>query len=181
MLADFLPTEPTEAHATVPNVPSGSASGSTTRSCRKLACEAPTDDGCQLEMQLRGARRKEFVISIDTAHVRSADQHSARNFELVVARCASGGTGRKGRSLFLNRQHRPSGNPRSCSSPSPGGRISRIWGCDGDLGRGLNPKAAAPRHAETNDPHHRPVSYCHGDPANAADRRSHRTIPIRAL
>ncbi|WP_208867627.1 hypothetical protein, partial [Mesorhizobium delmotii] len=37
-----------------------------------------------------GDRRKELVISIDTAHVRSADQHSARNFELVVARCGRG-------------------------------------------------------------------------------------------
>lgn len=38
VMPDFLPTEPTETHAT-DNVPSGSASGSTTRSCRKLACE----------------------------------------------------------------------------------------------------------------------------------------------
>lgn len=86
------------------------------------------------------------------------------------------GTGRKGRSLFLNRQHRPSGNPRSCSSPALGSRIWRLWGCDGDLGRGRNLKAAAPRHAETNDPHHRLVSYCHGDPAHTADRRSHRAL-----
>lgn len=52
-----------------------------------------TDDRWQLEMQLPGARRKEFVISIDTAHVRSADQHSVRTFERVVARCAGGGRG----------------------------------------------------------------------------------------
>jgi len=41
-------------------------------------------------MQLPGDRRKEFVISIDTAHVRSAEVDSARNFELVVARCGRG-------------------------------------------------------------------------------------------
>lgn len=60
-----------------------------------------TDDPWHLEMQLPGARRKEFVISIDTAYVRSADQHSARIFELVVARCARGGRGERGGCYFL--------------------------------------------------------------------------------
>lgn len=60
-----------------------------------------TDDRWHLEMQLPGARRKEFVISIDTAYVRSADQHSARIFELVVARCARGGRGERGGCYFL--------------------------------------------------------------------------------
>jgi hypothetical protein len=43
----------------------------------------------QLEMQLPGDRRKEFVISVDTA--RSADPTMARNFEIVVARCGQAG------------------------------------------------------------------------------------------
>ncbi|MBY5767575.1 hypothetical protein HFO06_31590 [Rhizobium leguminosarum] len=40
----------------------------------------------QLEMALPGDRRKEFVISIDTA-LRTAEPNSARNVELVVGRC----------------------------------------------------------------------------------------------
>ncbi|MER8401976.1 hypothetical protein [Mesorhizobium sp. M1348] len=36
------------------------------------------DDRRQLEMQLPGDRRKEFVVSIDTAHVRSAAQFGAK-------------------------------------------------------------------------------------------------------
>src|SRR5438270_8275347 len=48
---------------------------------------------------------------------------------------APAGDGEKGRALFLNRQHRPSGNPGSCSSPCPRSRISRLWGRAGDLGR----------------------------------------------
>ncbi|MET4493227.1 hypothetical protein [Bradyrhizobium sp. LA7.1] len=52
-------------------------------------------------MQLPGARRKELVISIDTAHLRSDDQHSARNCELVVARCARGGREERGSRYFL--------------------------------------------------------------------------------
>lgn len=55
------------------------------------------DEPRQLEMQLPGHRRKEFVISIDTTHVRSADKHLARNFEIVVARCGRGGRGDSGR------------------------------------------------------------------------------------
>ncbi len=52
-------------------------------------------------MQLPGDRRKEFVISIDTVHVRSADPNSARNFELVVARCGRGGRGEGGGRYFV--------------------------------------------------------------------------------
>ncbi|MER8561497.1 hypothetical protein [Mesorhizobium sp. M0578] len=91
VLADFLPTEPTETHATVRK--------RTIRIGKRLddqvmqetwRARSQTDDRCQLEMQLPGDRRKEFVISIDTEHVRIADQHSARNFELLVARCGRG-------------------------------------------------------------------------------------------
>ncbi|MER8603346.1 hypothetical protein NKH48_06090 [Mesorhizobium sp. M1233] len=70
VLADFLPTEPTETHATVRK--------RTTRIGKRLddqvmqetwRARSQTDDRCQLEMQLPGDRRKEFVISIDTEHV----------------------------------------------------------------------------------------------------------------
>ncbi|MBU4527133.1 MAG: hypothetical protein KUA37_08480, partial [Desulfomicrobium sp.] len=46
--------------------------------------------------------RKEFVISIDTAHVRSAEPNAARNFELVVARCGCGGRGEPGGRYFVS-------------------------------------------------------------------------------
>jgi hypothetical protein len=39
----------------------------------------------QLELKLPGDRRREFVLSVDTAHIRSADPKSTRNFELLVA------------------------------------------------------------------------------------------------
>lgn len=73
VLAEFLPIEPTETHATVR----------------------------QLETQLPGDRRKEFVVSIDTAHVRSAEPNSARNFELVLARCGRGGRGESSGRYFV--------------------------------------------------------------------------------
>jgi hypothetical protein len=36
---------------------------------------------------------REFVISVDTAHIRSADSKTARDFEIVIARCGRGGRG----------------------------------------------------------------------------------------
>ncbi|WP_157385320.1 ISKra4 family transposase [Rhizobium freirei] len=59
------------------------------------------DERHQLEMQIPGDRRKGFVISIDTAHVRSADPNSSRNFELVVVRCGRGGRGEGGGRYFV--------------------------------------------------------------------------------
>lgn len=50
--------------------------------------------------------------------------------------------------LFRHRQHRPACNPRSCTSLPPGSRISRLWRCDGNLGRCRNSEASASRHVE---------------------------------
>ena len=41
------------------------------------------------------------MVSVDTARVRSADPKSARNFELVVARCGRGGRGEAGGRYFV--------------------------------------------------------------------------------
>jgi len=102
ILAQFLPIEPTETHATVRK--------RTIRIGERLddqmvpeiwRSREQADDRRQLEMQLPGDRRKEFVVSIDTAHIRSAEPSSARNFELVVARCGRGGRGEPGGRYFV--------------------------------------------------------------------------------
>jgi hypothetical protein len=86
VMADFLPLEATETHAT--------ARKRTLRTGERLDRQAAEEersaasqmkDRRQLELELPGDRRREFVISVDTAHVRSADPKLARNFELVVA------------------------------------------------------------------------------------------------
>lgn len=61
-----------------------------------MAGKGSSGDRQQLETKLPGDRRKEFVISIDTAHVRSSERNSERNFELVVTRCGRGGRGEPG-------------------------------------------------------------------------------------
>ncbi|RWI32998.1 MAG: hypothetical protein EOR30_31905 [Mesorhizobium sp.] len=102
MLAEFLPVKPTETHATVRKrtIRIGERLNDQVAE-EELHARAQTDERRQLEMQLPGDRRKEFVISIDTAHVRSADSNSARNFELVVARCGRGGRGEGGGRYFV--------------------------------------------------------------------------------
>ena len=47
----------------------------------------------QLELSMPDDPQQEFVVGIDTAHVRCADPKSARNFEIGVARCGRGGRG----------------------------------------------------------------------------------------
>lgn len=102
VLAEFLPIEPTETHATVRKrtikVGERLDDQITEETWR---ARMQMEERHQLEMQLPGDRRKESVISIDTAHVRSADPNSARNFELVVARCGRGGRGEVGGRYFV--------------------------------------------------------------------------------
>lgn len=77
VLAEFLPLEPTETHATVRKRTIRIGERARRPDCRgRMAGKPPTDEQRQLEMQLPGDRRKEFVISIDSAHVRSADRNS---------------------------------------------------------------------------------------------------------
>lgn len=102
VLAEFLPVEPTETHATVRKrtIRIGERLDNQIAQEERRARSHQTEERRQLEMQLPGDRRKEFVISIDTAHIRSADPTSARNFELVVARCGRGGRGDVGGRYF---------------------------------------------------------------------------------
>ncbi|QLF71628.1 hypothetical protein FE840_018415 (plasmid) [Peteryoungia desertarenae] len=91
VLAEFLPIEPIETYATVRKRTIRIGERLDDRIVRETGkARAQTDD-----------RRKEFVISIDTAHVRSAEPNAARNFELVVARCGRGGRGEPGGRYFV--------------------------------------------------------------------------------
>ncbi|MDY6949426.1 MAG: hypothetical protein SXG53_27375 [Pseudomonadota bacterium] len=94
VLAEFLPIEPIETYATMRKRTIRIVERLDDQIVRETSkARAQADDRGQLEMQLPGDRRKEFVISIDTAHVRSADPKAARSFELVAARCGRGEPG----------------------------------------------------------------------------------------
>lgn len=131
VLAEFLPIEPTETHATVRKrtIKVGERlddqiTGETWRARMQMK------ERHQLEMQLPGDRRKEFVISIDTAHVRSADPNSARNFELVVARCGRGGRGEVGGRYFVT---------ANTGQPAIRDRASTLFGKRGIASLGTSP------------------------------------------
>lgn len=80
----FLPVEPAETHATVRKrtIRVGERIDDQVAKEEWLATRE-MEERHQLEMPLAGDRRKEFVISIDTAHVRSAEPDSARSFEIL--------------------------------------------------------------------------------------------------
>lgn len=102
VLAEFLPIEPSETYATVRKQTIRIGERLDDQIVRETwKARAQADDRRQLEMQLPGDRRKEFVISIDTAYVRSAEPNAARNFELVVARCGRGGRSEPGGRYFV--------------------------------------------------------------------------------
>jgi hypothetical protein len=94
VLAEFLPIELTEGHQTVRKRTLTLGARLEEQSLRReresppLACERT-----QLELGMLDDPLREFVVSVDTAHVRSADPKTARNFEIVIARCGRGGRG----------------------------------------------------------------------------------------
>lgn len=109
MLHEFLPIDATETHATVRKRTIKIGEQLDDQILHEAWSELQdTGERRQLEMELPGDRRKEFVISIDTAHIRSAERNSARNFELVVARCGRGGRGDAGGRYFVTGSTRQS-------------------------------------------------------------------------
>ena len=135
VMAEFLPLEPTETHATVRKRTIRTGEGLDRQAAEEeRSAASQVRDRRQLELELPGDRRREFVVSVDTPHVRSADPKSARNFELVVARCGRGGGAR----------------PAAVISPPPapikmryaierfrlsGKKVSRHWRRRRDFGR----------------------------------------------
>ncbi|YCI06645.1 hypothetical protein M1D34_26700 (plasmid) [Ensifer sp. D2-11] len=174
VLAEFLPVEPTETHATVRKrtIRIGERLDDQIAQEERRAGSHQTDERRQLEMHLPGDRRKEFVISIDTAHVRSADPNSARNCDLVVARCGRGGRGETDGRYFVtgstDQQAIRDRTLHALRREGYCGFVSRHR----DLGWCRNPQAAAAGDAEADSPHPRLVPHRHEDPAHAADRRS---------
>ena len=94
VLAEFLPIEPTEGHQTVRKRTLTLGARLEEQSLRReresppLACERS-----QLELGMLDDPLREFVVSVDTAHIRSADPKTARDFEIVIAPCGRGGRG----------------------------------------------------------------------------------------
>jgi hypothetical protein len=96
VLAEFLPIPATESFMTLRHrtMKLGERLDEKARQ-RDWFDPPPSSERTQAELELPDDPGREFVVSIDTAHVRCSSAEKARDFEIAVARC---GHGRRGSS-----------------------------------------------------------------------------------
>ena len=93
-MAEFLPIKPTESFVTLCHRTLKLGERLDERARERAWFEPPsTTERRQMELDLPNDPEREFVVSIDTAHVRASRAEAGRNFEIVVARCGRGGRG----------------------------------------------------------------------------------------
>ena len=94
VMAEFLPIKPTESFVTLRHRTLKLGERLDERARERAWFEPPsTTERRQMELDLPNDPEREFVVSIDTAHVRASRAEAGRNFEIVVARCGRGGRG----------------------------------------------------------------------------------------
>ena len=94
VMAEFLPIKPTESFVTLRHRTLKLGERLDERARERTWFEPPsTAERRQMELNLPNDPEREFVVSIDTAHVRASRAEASRNFEIVVARCGRGGRG----------------------------------------------------------------------------------------
>jgi hypothetical protein len=94
VMAEFLPIKPTESFVTLRHRTLKLGERLDERARERAWFEPPsTAERRQMELNLPNDPEREFVVSIDTAHVRASRAEACRNFEIVVARCGRGGRG----------------------------------------------------------------------------------------
>jgi hypothetical protein len=94
VMAEFLPIKPTESFVTLRHRTLKLGERLDERARERTWFEPPsTAERRQMELNLSNDPEREFVVSIDTAHVRASRAEVSRNFEIVVARCGRGGRG----------------------------------------------------------------------------------------
>ena len=94
VMAEFLPIQSTESFVTLRHRTMKLGQRLDERARERAWFEPPsTTERRQMELDLPNDPEREFVVSIDTAHVRASRAEAGRNFEIVVARCGRGGRG----------------------------------------------------------------------------------------
>jgi hypothetical protein len=91
VMAEFLPIQSTESFVTLRHRTMKLGQRLDERARERAWFEPPsTAERLQLELDLPNDPEREFVVSIDTAHVRASRAEAGRNFEIIVARCGRG-------------------------------------------------------------------------------------------
>jgi hypothetical protein len=94
VMAEFLPIQSTESFVTLRRRTLKLGPRLDERARERAWFEpGSTAERRQIELNLPNDPEREFVVSIDTAHVRASRAEAGRNFEIVVARCGRGGRG----------------------------------------------------------------------------------------
>jgi hypothetical protein len=94
VMAEFLPIKPTESFVTLRHRTLKLGERLDEKARQRAWFEPPaTAERRQMELDLPNDPEREFVVSIDTAHVRASRAEVGRSFEIAVARCGRGGRG----------------------------------------------------------------------------------------
>jgi len=85
VLPEFLPVKSTESFLTIRHCTLNLGKRLDERARDRAWFDPPhADDRAQIELDLPNDPEREFVVSIDTAHVKSASQAEDRTFEIPV-------------------------------------------------------------------------------------------------
>jgi hypothetical protein len=94
VMAEFLPIKPSESFVTLRHRTLKLGERLDEKARQRAWFEPPaTAERRQMELDLPNDPEREFVVSIDTAHVRASRAETGRSFEIAVARCGRGGRG----------------------------------------------------------------------------------------
>jgi len=94
VMAEFLPIKATESFVTLRHRTLKLGERLDEKARQRAWFEPPaTAERRQMELDLPNDPKREFVVSIDTAHVRASRAEAGRSFEIAVARCSRGGRG----------------------------------------------------------------------------------------
>src|SRR5277367_5616105 len=106
VMAEFLPIQSTESFVTLRHRTLKLGQRLDERARERAWFQPPsTAERRQIELNLPNDPEREFVVSIDTAHVRASRAEAGRNFEIVVARCGRGGPGSRPGRYFTTAEH----------------------------------------------------------------------------
>ena len=90
VIAEFLPIKSTESFITVRHRTLTLGTRLDEKARDRAWFDPPnSEEREQIELDLPNDPEREFVVSVDTAHIRSASEADGRTFEIAVARCVS--------------------------------------------------------------------------------------------
>ncbi len=179
VLAEFLPIPSTESFMTLRHRTMKLGERLDEKARRRAYFEPPSSsEHTQVELDLPNDPEREFVVSIDTAHVRCSRLEKARTFEIAVARC---GRGRRGSppALLCDSRHIETRITIASASSAPTRGLRWTWRNNRNLRRRRDHEASAQGSAEADGAHHRLIPHRDENSAYAANRRSYCALSRR--